>query len=141
MAEVKEIIPKLKGFAGFINNLVKVAKDQEECKEYIRGIKTRVLLNNLEDKWAALITIKNDQIMVEGIDKTENQDLSRKKLYWWGYWEFPNLQIMMTATNWKVGKWIRKIARGKAVGPSQIAIVGQVLRFATPKKEKIKLKP
>ncbi|MFW9824033.1 MAG: hypothetical protein ACFFE4_13900, partial [Candidatus Thorarchaeota archaeon] len=58
--------PPLKGFAALIANLCDSIKDTPACKEMIKGIKTRVLLNNKADKWAALITIINDQITVEG---------------------------------------------------------------------------
>jgi hypothetical protein len=140
MSEVSEKTAKLRGFAGFINNLINAAIKNEECKDFIRGIKTRVLLNNLEDKYAVIITIKDDKIKVEEINKDENPDLSRKKFFYYGYWQFPNLQTMMSATGWKLGKWIRKMARGTVKGASQIAIIGQVLSYATPKKEKLKLK-
>ena len=133
MAEEKPKKQRLKGFPMLIGNLINSVKDKPECKEFIRGIRTRVLFNNLEDKkWACLVTIDKDQIRVEGIRKEDNNSLSRKKLYYWGYWEFPSLSTLMTATKWKSGKWIRKMASGKVKGASQIAIVGQVLAMARP---------
>lgn len=119
--------PSLKGFPALIENLFNSIKDTPECKEIIKGMKTRVLLNNKEDKWAALITVINDQIRVEGIENEPKENISREKLKWWGYWEFPNLQTIMTARDWKAYKWIRKTAGGKVKGASQIARVGQIL--------------
>ena len=125
---------RLKGFPMLIGRLIDSVKDTPECKEIIRGARTRVLFNNLEDKkWACLVTIDKDQIRVEGIRKEGKDSLSRKKLYWWGYWEFANLQKMMGAGAWKSGKWIRKMTVGTVKGASQIAIVGQVLALARPK--------
>lgn len=135
MSNEKPKKPRLQGFAALVGNLVNSVKDTEECKKHIKGVKTRVLLNNLEDKWAALITVKDDQITVEGIRNEPKSKLSKKKVYWWGYWEFPNLQTLMTARNWKSGKWIRKTASGKVTGASQIAIVGRVLAMGAPKQE------
>ena len=93
----------------------------------LKGMKTRVLLNNKEDNWAALITVINNQITVEGVENKPKENISRDKLKWWGYWEFPSLQTIMTARDWKAYKWIRKTAGGKVKGASQIARVGQIL--------------
>ncbi|MHA2009288.1 MAG: hypothetical protein ACXABO_19075 [Promethearchaeota archaeon] len=119
--------PRLKGFAALIENLCNSVKDTKECKELIKGMKTRVLLNNKEDNWAALITIHKDQITVEGVENKPKENISRDKLKWWGYWEFPSLQTIMTARDWNAYKWIRKTAGGKVKGASQIAMVGRVL--------------
>lgn len=134
MSGEKSEEPSLKGFAALIGNLCNSVKDSDECREMIKGMKTRVLLNNKEDKWAALITIINDQITVEGIENTPKENISRDKLKWWGYWEFPSLQTIMTARDWKAYKWIRKTAGGKVKGASQIAMVGQVLALGLAKR-------
>jgi hypothetical protein len=133
MSEEEPKKPRLKGFAALIGNLLNSVKDTLECKDCVSGVKTRVLLNNLEDKWAALITIINDQITVEGIRNEPKSNLSKKKLYWWGYWEFPNLQTLMTARDWNAYKWIFKTAGGKVKGASQIALVGRVLALGIRK--------
>jgi len=122
---------KMRGFPGFINNMIENVKDTDKCKDLIRGIRTRVLLNNQEDeKRACLITVDKDQIKVESIEKKGKKSLSRKTLYWWGYWEFPSLATMLKAGSWKTGKWIRKMAGGKVKGASQIAIIGEILALA-----------
>lgn len=119
--------PQLKGFPALIENLCNSIKDTPECKEMLKGMKTRVLLNNMDDNWAALVTIINDQITVEGIENKPKENISRDKLKWWGFWEFPSLQTIMTARDWKAYKWIRKTAGGKVKGASQIAMVGRIL--------------
>ncbi|MFX1451944.1 MAG: hypothetical protein ACFFCM_13955, partial [Promethearchaeota archaeon] len=83
--------------------------------------------NNKADEWAAIITIKNDQITVEGVRNKPKENLKRNNLYWWGYWEFPNMEALSKAAGWKTGKWIRKMARGKVKGASQIGIVMQII--------------
>ncbi len=132
MSQEKPKKAKLKGFAMLIGGLLNSVKDTEECKEIIKGERTRVLLNNKENKWAALITIDNDEIRVECVKTTPKENISRSKLRWWGYWEFPNLQTMMSASSWKSGKWIRKMASGKVKGASQIALLGKILALARP---------
>ena len=126
--------PRLKGFAALIGNLINSVKDTEECQELINGIKTRVLLNNKEDKWAALITVLNNEIKVEGVENEPKENISRDTLKWWGYWEFPNIQTIMTARNWKAYEWIKKTAGGKVKGASQIAMVGQILALGLAKR-------
>ena len=122
---------RLKGFAKLIGGLVDRAMKNPECQEFIRGLRTRVLLNNLEDpKWAALITVINEKIRVEGVEKIDKNSLSRKKVKYWGYWEMTGLEAMLKAGAWKSGKWIRKMARGTVHGASQIAYIGQMLAFA-----------
>ena len=129
----KPIKPRLKGFAAFIDNLCNAAKDKQECIDYIKGVKTRVLINNKEDKWAALISVNNNQITVEGVEKKSKDTLKRKNLQWWGYWEIANLQTLIAAKEWSPGKWIRKNVLGKSVvGPSQIEIVGKILSLGAP---------
>ncbi|MEE9377404.1 MAG: hypothetical protein V3V33_05135 [Candidatus Lokiarchaeia archaeon] len=125
--------PRLKGFAKFIGSLVNIAMEKKECQDYIKAIKTRVLLNNEEDKkWAALVSIINDCVTVEGIQKDPNFDIKKvgKKLRAWAWWEIPSLNTMLEAGKWKSGKWIIKMAGKKTKGASQIGIIAQVLSYA-----------
>jgi len=130
---------KLRGFAKTIGNALLSVKDTEECKLIIKGVKTRVVFNCLDGSWAALVTIKDDDITVEGIKNKNKKNLSRKKLYWWGYFE-ARLEDFLKAGGWKTGKWLRKMAGGKVKGASQIAIIAEILALArsktsSPKKE------
>jgi len=125
--------PRLKGFAKFIGSLVNIAMGKKECQDYIKAIKTRVLLNNEEDKnWAALVSINNDCVTVEGIQKDPNFDIKKvgKKLRAWAWWEIASFHTMLEAGKWKSGKWIRKMAGKKTKGASQIGIIAQVLSYA-----------
>ncbi|MFX0188553.1 MAG: hypothetical protein ACFE8A_12555 [Candidatus Hodarchaeota archaeon] len=132
MSEEKPIKPKLRGFARTIGKSIDSVKDTGECKFLIKGVKTRVLFNCLDGKWAALVTIKDGNITVEGIKNTPKENLSRKKLYWWGYFE-AKLEDFLSAGGWKTGKWIRKMVGGKVKGASQIAIIAEILALAREK--------
>ena len=139
MIKMSEKKPKLRGFARTIGNSIDSVKDTEECKFIIKGVKTRVLFNCLDGSWAALITIKDDNITVEGIKNKNKKDLTRKKLFWWGYFE-AKLEDFLKAGGWKTGKWLRKMAKGKVKGPSQIAIIAEILKLArsqTPPPKKV----
>ena len=139
MIQMSEKKPKLRGFARTIGKSIESVKDTEKCKFIIKGVKTRVVFNCLDGKWAALITIKDDDITVEGIKNKPKKNLSRKTLFWWGYFE-AKLEEFVSAGGWKSGKWIRKMAGGKVKGASQISIIAEILRLAReqnapPKKE------
>ena len=133
MSKEKPKKPRLKGFAKFIGSLVNIAMGKQECQDFVNSQKTRVLLNNLEDKnWAALITIINDCVTVEGVQKDPDFDIKKvgTKLRAWAWWEFPSTETLREAGNWKSGKWIRKMGGKKTKGASQIAIIAQVLSYA-----------
>ena len=133
MTEEKPKPPRLKGFALVLGSLINAVKDKPECKDLIRGMKTRVLFNNKEDKkWACMVTVVNDQIKVEAIRKEGKKSLTREKLRYYGYWEFSGLEEMAGAASWKSGKWIRKMARGTVKGASQISLIAQILALARP---------
>lgn len=127
--------PRLKGFAKFMGSLVNIAMEKQECQDFVKAQKTRVLFNNEEDpNWAALITINNDCVTVEGIQKDSDFDIKKvgTKLRAWAWWEFPTIDTLTEARNWKSGKWIRKMGGKKTKGASQIGIIAQVLSHARP---------
>jgi hypothetical protein len=133
MSQEKPKKPRLKGFAKFMQSLVNIAMEKQECQDFVAAQKTRVLFNNKEDpKWAALLTIINDCVTVEGIQKDPDFDIKKvgTKLHAWAWWEFPTTDTLTEAGNWKSGKWIRKMGGKKTKGASQIAIIAQVLSHA-----------
>ena len=133
MSKEKPKKPRLKGFAKFIGSLVNIAMGKQECQDFVNSQKTRVLLNNEEDKnWAALVSIINDCVTVEGIQKDPNFDIKKvgTKLRAWAWWEISSIDTMLEAGKWKSGKWIRKMAGKKTKGASQIGIIAQVLSYA-----------
>ena len=135
MSKENPLKPRLKGFAKFIGTLVNKAMEKKECQDFVKAIKTRVLLNNEEDKkWAVLVSIHNDCVNVEGIQKGPNFDIKEvgQKLRAWAWWEISSFQTMLEAGKWKSGKWIRKMAGKKTKGASQIGIIAQVLSYSRP---------
>ena len=133
MSEEKPRKPRLKGFAKFMGTLVNIAMGKQECQDFVKSQKTRVLFSNKEDpKWAALITIIDDCVTVEGIQKDPEFDIKKvgTKLRAWAWWEFPTTTTLTEAGDWKSGKWIRKMGGKKTKGASQIAIIAQVLSHA-----------
>ncbi|MFX1258390.1 MAG: hypothetical protein ACFFAN_11060 [Promethearchaeota archaeon] len=126
--------PRLKGFAKLLGSIIDSVKDTEECKFLLIGVKTRVLFNFTDGKWATLITIKDGNITVEGVRNEPKSNLKRKKLFWWGYFEGKSEDFFTKSATWSFGKWFRKMAGGKVKGASQIAIIGEVLRLAASKR-------
>ena len=75
--------PRLKGFAKFIGTLVNIATVKPECQEFVKGQKTRMLLSNLDDKkWAVLVSIINDSVRVQGVEKDANFDIKKTMAMW-----------------------------------------------------------
>ena len=135
MSKENPLKPRLKGFAKFMGSLVNIAMGKQECQDFVKSQKTRVLFNNEEDpNWAALITIINDCVTVEGVPKDSDFDIKKvgTKLRAWAWWEFPTTDTLTEAGNWKSGKWIRKMGGKKTKGASQIGIIAQVLSHARP---------
>jgi len=133
MLKENPLKPRLKGFAKFMGSLVNIAMGKQECQDFVKSQKTRVLFNNEEDpNWAALITINNDCVTVEGVPKDSDFDIKKvgTKLRAWAWWEFPTTDTLIEAGNWKSGKWIFKMGGKKTKGASQIAIIAQVLSHA-----------
>ncbi|MFX1258677.1 MAG: hypothetical protein ACFFAN_12515 [Promethearchaeota archaeon] len=122
--------PRLKGFAKLLGSIIDSVKDTEECKFFLIGVKTRVLLNFTDGKWATLITVKDGNIIVEGVRNEPKSNLKRKKLFWWGYFEGKSEDFFVKSANWSFGKLFRKMAEGKVKGASQIAIIGEILKLA-----------
>ena len=133
MSEKAPRKPRLKGFAKFIGTLVNMAMKKPECQEFVKSQKTRILLGNLEDKkWAALVSIINDSVRVQGVQRGADFDIQKtgKKLRCWAWMDLPSTEALVNAANWKSGKWFRKMAGKKTKGASQIGILAQVLSYA-----------
>ncbi len=135
MSEKKPRKPRLKGFAKFIGSIVNISMAKPECQEYVKSQKTRMLLSNLDDKkWAVLVSIINDSVRVQGVEKDASFDIKKtgKKLRCWAWMEIPSTDTLVNAANWKSGKWFMKMAGKKTKGASQIGILAQILSYARP---------
>lgn len=136
----KEKIKKarLKGFAKTIATVINAAQkiNEEKVKELIKGKRSITIFNPKDGDWAALITIENDQINVEGIQNSLKEVLKRKYLLWWGYVEAKTDDFM----NYEMSqfKWfIRMITfRAKLRGIPHVQLVRDIINSATMPKSK-----
>lgn len=80
MTEEKKKRPK--GFAGMIYKTVLPLNDNEKFKEKYKDIKSKILMNAVDGKYAALVIIDNGTIDVEGIVNKEKNDLKQDVLGW-----------------------------------------------------------
>ena len=75
---------RLRGFAAVLGNRLEPVKENDEFKEFIKDISVKLLLNPLDGKYAALITIDKGTINIEGIRNDDSSNLKKKKLGWDG---------------------------------------------------------
>ncbi|MFX1256541.1 MAG: hypothetical protein ACFFAN_01675 [Promethearchaeota archaeon] len=125
---------KLRGFANVIEKRLESAQKvhKKKVEELIKGLRSRVVYNPKDGKWAALITIDNGNITVEGIKNTPKENLSRKKLLWWGYME-TSIQNFMNAEKISNFKWFLKMIRfnTKIRGIPHVRLIGDIIALST----------
>lgn len=80
MTEEKKKRPR--GFASMIYKTVMPLNDDNRFKEKYKDIKSKILLNAVDGKYAALVIIDNGTIDVEGIVNKEKSDLKQDVLGW-----------------------------------------------------------
>jgi len=80
MTEVKK--KRLKGFANMIYKTVMPLNDNNKFKEKYKDVKSKILMNAVDGKYAALVIIDNGTIDVEGILNEEKRDLKQEVLGW-----------------------------------------------------------
>ena len=80
MTEEKKKRPR--GFASMIYKTVLPLNDDNKFKEKYKDIKSKILLNAVDGKYAALVIIDNGTIDVEGIVNKEKNDLKQDVLGW-----------------------------------------------------------
>ncbi len=80
MTEEKKKRPR--GFANMIYKTVLPLNDNDRFKEKYKDIKSKILMNAVDGKYAALVIIDNGTIDVEGIVNKEKNDLKQEVLGW-----------------------------------------------------------
>jgi uncharacterized membrane protein YkoI len=78
----EETKKKPRGFASMIYKTVMPLNDNEKFKEKYKDIKSKILLNAVDGKYAALVIIDNGTVDVEGIVNKEKNDLKQDVLGW-----------------------------------------------------------
>jgi hypothetical protein len=82
MSEEKKKKPR--GFAGVIYSQLMPLNEREKFKQKYKDSSLKLLLNVTDGRYAALITINNGMIDVEGIPNKEKADLKKNVLGWDG---------------------------------------------------------
>ena len=80
MTEEKKKRPR--GFANMIYKTLMPLNVNDKFKEKYKDIKSKILLNAVDGKYAALVIIDNGTIDVEGIENKEKSDLKQDVLGW-----------------------------------------------------------
>jgi len=105
---------RLRGFAATLANRLELVKDIEEFKEYSKNISVKLLMNPLDGRYAALITIDKGTLKVEGIRNDDPSNLKKKKLGWNAKMAM-KLQLFLELASGKIsqGKILAMVATGK----------------------------
>ncbi len=69
-------------FARVISTLLEPLNSDEEFRDLYEIKDTKILLNPIDGKYAALIRFKNDNVNVEGVVNKPQENLEKKKLGW-----------------------------------------------------------
>jgi len=71
---------RLRGFAAMVDKIFKPIANTEQFREFSKTINIKLLLNPTDDKNAALISIGNGILKVEGIRNDDPRNLKKKKV-------------------------------------------------------------
>ena len=82
MSEEKKKKPR--GFAGVIYSQLMPLNEKEKFRQKYKDSSIKLLLNAIDGRYAALITINNGAIDVEGIPTKEKENLKKDVLGWDG---------------------------------------------------------
>ncbi|TFG24181.1 MAG: hypothetical protein EU529_05175 [Promethearchaeota archaeon] len=105
---------RLRGFAATLGNRLELVKEMDEFKEFSKDISIKLLMNPLDGKYAALITIDKGTLNIEGIRNDDPSNLKKKKLGWNGKMAM-KLQLFLELASGKIsqGKLLGMVAIGK----------------------------
>lgn len=115
MSETKLKRPeRLRGFAATLGKRLELVKEMDEFKEFSKNISVKLLMNPLDGKYAALITIDKGTLNIEGIRNDDTSNLKKKKLGWNGKMAM-KLQLFLELASGKIsqGKILTMVAIGK----------------------------
>jgi len=75
---------RLKGFAAALGKRLELVSEIDEFKDFSKNISVKLLLNPLDGKFAALVTIDKGTLKIEGIRNDNPSNFKKKKLGWNG---------------------------------------------------------
>ena len=83
--ETKQIEKKARGFSGLIAKIMETLNENLKFKENFKNTQMKFLLDASNLNYAALVTIDNGTVTVEGVSNKPRSNLDKKKLGWDGF--------------------------------------------------------
>ncbi len=100
--------------AALISNRMEPLRDNEDFRTFSKDLNMKVLLNATDAKYAALITIKNSTLTVDGIPNDDKKALKKKALGWNGKLATTSSMFFEMATRkFTQGEMLKKILSRK----------------------------
>ncbi len=134
MVESNQQNDKIRGFAVLINSILTPLNKNKKFQEKFGKIKTKILLNTSNLKYAAIIIIENGLVRVESIPNKPKENLKKKKVGWDAFLEMDTqtflaiamdrLSLLGVAKMWLTG-------RIKMRGIRKLLILLKMFRFLT----------
>lgn len=118
--EIKIIEKKARGFAGLIVNVLEPLNENLKFKEQFKRKKRKYLINASNLNYAALITLDNGTLIIEGVRNKPKSNLKKKILGWDGYISM-NSQIFLALAMDKISllniglKWLTRKVKIKGL--------------------------
>lgn len=118
--EIKIIEKKARGFAGLIVNVLEPLNENPKFKEQFKRKKRKYLINASNLNYAALITLDNGTLIIEGVRNKPKSNLKKKILGWDGYISM-NSQIFLALAMDKISllniglKWLTRKVKIKGL--------------------------
>jgi hypothetical protein len=134
MVESNQQNDKVRGFAVLIKSILTPLNENKKFQEKFGNIKTKILLNASNLKYAAIIIVENGSVRVESIPNRPQENLKKKKVGWDAFLEMDTQTFLAIAMNrlslLGVAKmWLtRKI---KMRGIRKLLILLKMFRFLT----------
>ena len=129
---------RLRGFAAMVDRILKPVANTEEFKQFSKTINIKLLLNPIDDKNAALISIGDGLLKVEGIRNEDSSNLKKKKIKWNGKMT-TNLQNFLEISSGDISqiKLIKMIImrKVKVRGLMYFLLLQRIISFSPESKE------
>jgi len=129
---------RLRGFAAMVDKIFKPIANTDEFRKFSKTINIKLLLNPTDDKNAALISIGDGILKVEGIRNDDPSNLKKKKIRWNGKMT-TNLQNFLEISSGDISqvKLIKMIImrKVKVRGLMYFILLQKILSFSPDNKE------
>jgi len=137
MSSRKERPRKLRGFAGVLYKQLDPLNQIDYFKEKHKDTNVKLLLNTIDGKHAALITIDKGTISVDSFPNKNKKDLKKKVLGWKGKLEADTKTFLDIAMGkLPIGTLAKKLFTGKLRGPRKLLIMASLFNILEKEKNK-----